>query len=372
MSLPEPDFVARDASQIVRECIEKYEADTQRTLGPTDVERIIIDLQAYREHLVRIAIQEAAKQTLLTYSRFPMTDYIGDIVGAVRLDAQPAKTTLRWTMRAVSGVATPLALGSRARTKDGKVVFATDAPVEVAAGELTVDVTATASAAGPLGNGYVAGQVAVIVDDLPLFASVENTTTTADGTAIEDEDRYKERIRQAPKGFSTAGPSDAYRYHALSAHPDVADVSVTRPTAGTVRVTVLAKAGAPTSAMLDAVTTALNDENVRPICDTVEVVAATPVDYTIAARLKAKSSALGAGVTSDSLVALATTAAETYRDDRASRLGRDVVPSQLQALMMVDGAYSLELDAPAFVDIGDGQWARCTSIAVTYDGAGDE
>jgi phage-related baseplate assembly protein len=372
MPLPEPDFVERDASQILRECIEQYEAATQRTLGPTDVERLIIDLLVYREHLARLASQEAAKQTLLSYSRFPMTDYIGELVGAPRLDAQPATTTLRWTLRAVSGVATPLAQGVRARTKDGKVTFATDELVEVPAGELTVDVAATATEAGPVGNGYIPGQVAVIVDELPLFASVENTTTTADGTAIEDEDRYKERIRQAPKSFSVAGPSGAYWFFAVSAHQDIADASVTRPTAGTVRVTVLAKTGAPSGAILDAVTAALNDEDVRPICDTVEVVAATPVDYAITARIKAKTSSLGAGLTSDALVAAAMAAAEGYRDDRASRLGRDVVPSQLQALMMVDGAYSIELDDPTFIDVGPEQWARCTAISVTYDGAGDE
>lgn len=42
--------------------IAKYEADTgKETLYPAQAERLLIDLWAYREMLVRVAVQEAAK-----------------------------------------------------------------------------------------------------------------------------------------------------------------------------------------------------------------------------------------------------------------------------------------------------------------------
>ncbi|MGK3446175.1 baseplate protein, partial [Escherichia coli] len=42
---------------ITAEMIAKYEADTGKTLYPAQAERLLIDLWAYREMLVRVAVQ---------------------------------------------------------------------------------------------------------------------------------------------------------------------------------------------------------------------------------------------------------------------------------------------------------------------------
>ena len=60
-TLPEPSFLDRDGPAILRESIERFEALAGRPLEPSQVERVLIDLIAYRELLVRIAVQEAAK-----------------------------------------------------------------------------------------------------------------------------------------------------------------------------------------------------------------------------------------------------------------------------------------------------------------------
>ena len=54
MALTEPDFIERDADKITAEMIAKYEADTGKTLYPAQAERLLIDLWAYREMLVRV------------------------------------------------------------------------------------------------------------------------------------------------------------------------------------------------------------------------------------------------------------------------------------------------------------------------------
>ncbi|MCV4640052.1 baseplate J/gp47 family protein, partial [Escherichia coli] len=80
------------------EMIAKYEADTGKTLYPAQAERLLIDLWAYREMLVRVAVQEAAKQNLVAFAREPMIDYLGELVGVYRLAAQPATTTLQFSV----------------------------------------------------------------------------------------------------------------------------------------------------------------------------------------------------------------------------------------------------------------------------------
>ncbi|STI00519.1 phage-related baseplate assembly protein J [Escherichia coli] len=70
-------------TKITAEMIAKYEADTGKTLYPAQAERLLIDLWAYREMLVRVAVQEAAKQNLVAFSREPMIDYLGELVWCI-------------------------------------------------------------------------------------------------------------------------------------------------------------------------------------------------------------------------------------------------------------------------------------------------
>lgn len=88
MSLPEPSFIDRDPVVITSELKAAWEATTGKTLYPGQVESLLIDLIAYRETLIRIGIQEAAKQNLVAYANAPMLDYLGELVGVYRLDGE--------------------------------------------------------------------------------------------------------------------------------------------------------------------------------------------------------------------------------------------------------------------------------------------
>lgn len=128
---------------------------------------------------------------------------------------------------------------------------------------------------------------------------------------LEDEgdDDFRERGRQAPYGYSTAGPRQAYKYHALSAHEDIRDVWVDRPSPGVVRITVLSRIGdgVPTPEMLDAVRTVLNAEDMRPLNDTVLVEPAYAIPWTLNARLHFAS-----GAATEPVMLAAQEAAELY------------------------------------------------------------
>lgn len=86
MSLPDPSFIDRDPIAITNEMVASWQETTGKTLYPGQPERLLIDLIAYRESLVRIGIQEAAKQNLVAFARAPMLDYLGELVGVYRLD----------------------------------------------------------------------------------------------------------------------------------------------------------------------------------------------------------------------------------------------------------------------------------------------
>lgn len=65
-------------------------------------------------------------------------------------------------------------------------------------------------------------------------------------------------------------------------------------------------------------------------------------------------------------------AALGWTEQRRATLGQDIVPSQINAALLLDGVYSVELLSPALMALDDWQLAICTDIAITIAGAADE
>lgn len=365
-ALPVPDFIERDPAAVSRSLIQQYEELTGRTLLPAQVERLLLEVLAYRETLLRIGVQEAALQNLVAFARWPMLDYLGELVGTYRLPARPAVTTLRVTLTAVQSSGVLLPAGIRVQSRDARAVFATTAPLVIPPGALVGEVSAVAELAGADANGYGAGELEVISALPPAVKEVVSTARSDGGAEIEDDDRYRERIRQAPERFSTAGSAGAYRFHALSVSSSITDVAITNPLMGVVRVHVLTAAGAPSQPLLNQVQAALSADQVRPLSDTVEVVAPVAVSYQITALVRPLR---GADVP-DVLVRVRA-AAEAYAADRRAGLGRDIVPSQIIAALSVSGVYSVSLTLPAERVVAPEEWANCTAISVSAGSVAD-
>ncbi|WP_047257729.1 baseplate J/gp47 family protein [Chromobacterium subtsugae] len=358
MTLPEPDFIARDPAAITAEIITQYEQMSGKTLYPAQVERLLIDLIAYRETLVRVGIQEAAKQNLVAFARAPMLDYLGQLVGVTRLRAQPARATLRFTLDAP--LANPLLIpaGTRVESGDGVVAFATDEAATLPAGMMSLEIAATCQDAGSAGNGWQPGQIVNLMDDLgDMDVVVTNTAATAGGVDEEDDERLRERITLAPESFSNAGSVAAYRFHALRAHQSIVDVAVLSPTPGVVQLYPLLRTGLPDANMLALVQATCSAEKVRPLTDRVQALAPTAVDYVIEAQLKLFNQADATQVR-----AAASQQAAAYAAKHVAALGQDIVPSQIIAALQVAGVYEVTLISPPRLVLAANEWARCIGI----------
>ncbi|MDH0050285.1 baseplate assembly protein [Comamonas terrigena] len=367
MSLPEPDFIARDPQAITQEIIAHYEQLTGKTLYPAQVERVLIDVIAYRETLVRIGIQEAAKQNLLAFARAPMIDYLGELVGVTRLPAIAARTTLQFVLKAPRATSLLIPAGTRVDGADGKVIFATDQAVTLAAGALTVDAAATCEEPGADGNGWQPGQITNLVDEIDdVDLAVANTIVTSAGAAEELDDRLRERIKLAPEAYSTAGSRLAYVFHAKSAHQDIVDVAVISPEPGVVHLYPLMATGLPDANILSLVEAKCSGEKVRPLTDNVKAKVPESVDYFIDVELE-----LYKETDADSVVTLALEAAEAYKAQRAAGLGRDIVPVQLESAIKVAGVYDITRQQPSKIVLAAHQWANCTGINVVVTGEAD-
>jgi phage-related baseplate assembly protein len=182
---------------------------------------------------------------------------------------------------------------------------------------------------------------------------------------LESDSELRRRTQLALEGFSTAGPSGAYVFHALTAAGDVLDASATSPAAGQVMVSVLSRtgSGAAGAPLLATVLAALSAEDVRPLCDAVTVQSAAIVNYAITATLF-----FYAGPDSTVVLAAAQAAAAAYAAAQ-HRLGRDVTLSGLYAALHQPGVQRVVLAAPtATITISPVQASWCTAITLTNGG----
>lgn len=422
MNLPEPNFIERNPEKIKQEIIQFYEGRTGKTLQPAQQESIMAEVMAYRENLVRIAIQEAAKQNLLAYATFPMLDYIGQWFDVERLPEQSARTTLRFTISAQSFPVSYQA-GTEIESKDGKVIFKTLENLTISAGNTTGEVIAEANIVGLIGNGYLAGDIKNPVSTLPYIVSVTNITTSSGGADEESDDSYRERIRLAPESFSNAGSKGAYIFHTKSAHQDIIDVTAKRadepvalsykigattynatvnqstgaitgtnittgtvdfktgamhlifsqavseftatiPRGGTVNIYPLTQSGNPSSEIISAVENKLTDDKVRPLTDNVIVISPTAVDYTVV---------VNAVIEPEADLQTAKAQIESRVDEQIDKLnntlGESIIPSTfIEKAQSVSGVKEVTLPSPAKTVLSSNQWARCTgrTVNVSY------
>ena len=359
--LPKPSFIDRDPQAVIAEMVAQYEAMTGKTLYPAQVDRLLVDLVSYRESLVRIGIQEAAEQNLVAFARAPMLDYLGELLGVFRLPAQPARTTVRLTFMEPAAVAFQLPVGVRVETTGG-IQFQSEKAVDVAIGATSAEFMVAAVESGSAANGYLPGQVSVLVDELPVVVDqVENLTVTRGGMDAEDDERLRARIKLAPEAFSW-GSINRYRLAAMTAAADAVDVQVISPRPdGTVQVVVLGRDGAPPVETIERVQAALTDSKARMMNDRIEAIPAQAVDYAISLEVDVLASRVP-----DLVRQIARDRCLAFAANLSRRLGGDIVPAQIKtALHDIDGLYDVRVLEPAAKRVLSlSEWPRCTGVTV--------
>ena len=207
----------------------------------------------------------------------------------------------------------------------------------------------------------------------------------------ETDNRLRHRVQQAFNRLAAAGPSQAYRQHAMGVSADVRDVQVFSEAPGRVTVSVLApqlvaigdtdatsvaagialfgesqvngKAYVPEpndGPLLRAVAAALSAEDVRPLTDHVVVRAPRLITYTVAAVLETLPGPDPALVLSRRRDAL-----NAYLRSCQTQ-GCDVTRAAITAALVETAIKDVQLDQPAAnVVAGPGEIAVCIGVSLT-------
>ena len=192
-----------------------------------------------------------------------------------------------------------------------------------------------------------------------VIQEANNNVTPKIPEILEDDTSLRLRTQLAFEGLSVAGPRSAYIFHALSAHPDVADVSVVSPQPANVTVTILSRngQGEADESLLNVVRAKLNDDDIRPIGDRVIVQSAVIQSYEIRAKLH-----LYRGPEYEPIKAAALKKLTAYTEEK-HRLGRDISLSGIYAALHLEGVQRVELISPTTdIVLPSSKSAYCTAI----------
>lgn len=375
-NLPDVEFAQKDIDSILSDMINGYQqayyAQTgeQITLYPGDKIRIFLYSQALREFQLRQLIDFSAKQNLLKYSTGDYLINLGAFQDVEKNEETYATVTEQFNLSASQADIQTIHKGTRLSPSNNGIFFETIEAIEVPAGSLSITATIQCTTAGTVGNDFTPGQINILVDPLPWIASVSNIDTSQGGADIESEDNYRERIHEAPEGFSVAGPRGAYEYFAKSYNQSISDVKVSSPSPGTVDVRVLLESGEiPTTTFLQGLWEYLSDKKRRPLTDNVNVNAPTIVNYdiTFIYYILSDNSAVASTIQAN-----VNQAVQDYIAWQKSKIGRDINPSELISRIIKAGAKRVALTNPVYVALTDTQIAFSANVTVNYGGLEDD
>lgn len=277
----ELQFIETDAGQIYDFIMYVLENGVTEELYPGDERRIFGEALASLTLALYSTMNDSAKQATLRYARGEVLDALGEFAGVYRIEAMPATTTVRFSLKEAVAQNIIIAKGTRV-TSDYSRYFATTETAVLQAGSLYIDVEVESTEGGSNYNDIPVGEINVLVDLIAYIDGVSNTLITSGGGDVESDEDLRQRIRLSPASRSTAGPKNSYKYFAISADATVADAYVDSPTPGVVVITPILYGGEiPDQDVLDKVLAACSADDVRPLTDKVEVSAPTTQTYDI-------------------------------------------------------------------------------------------
>lgn len=216
-------FVDTDTTKLEAALVDAYEAIVGHSAQPSSPERIFIAWVASIILQERVYLNHAGNQNIPSRAEGANLDALGELFYQhTRPAATSSTVTMRFNISEAQTSAVLIPKGTR--VSNGQNMFwATVEDRYIAAGQTYGDVTAECMTAGTAGNGYLAGQIATIVDVFDYYTSCTNLTESGGGSDAPTDDEFYEQLRQSEDNYSTAGPKGGYIAKAKAVSNDIAD-----------------------------------------------------------------------------------------------------------------------------------------------------
>ncbi|MFZ5373939.1 MAG: baseplate J/gp47 family protein [Campylobacterota bacterium] len=313
----------------------------------------LIGTFSYRELQLRTHVNELVRQSFWQTATGEHLDFHAAEFFIKRDKGAKPTATVRFTLNTTFPSAYVFEAGLVLVNTDGSTA------------ELLADVTISAGMTEADGivelQIYTAGSDATVVSTMVPKAYLSSTTQLtpyANGSNPMEDEALRALIALANEQFTTAGSIQSYKYWALQSDARIDDVHVYRITPGEVEVVVHSLVGVD-AAMLSRVESSVSAEIHRPLNDTVNVRAATIINYTVAAVIS---------VSPDVDAATTLAEAKSRLEERLSAIGigKSVTIGMIIAALSVDGVEDVSVSSPAAtVGCGEDEVAIPTTVEVS-------
>ncbi len=362
------EIIDSDAWEMKKNMIDKFQELSGRTLTESSPETRIFETVAYVMALREENYNDVAKQNYLRYARNERLDLRGEIYGrrGHRLKEQSAQATFRFYISEVQ--ATDIVITKGTRIQYNELYFETEEELKILKGSLYVDGIATCTTTGKSGNEIPPGQIKSIVDLYPYYNKVENITATNGGNNVETDESYRERIREIPESFTTAGSVGAYEFWTKTASQSIIDVRVVSPNPCEVDIYVWSDIGFATQELKDRILSVVNNEEVRPLTDKVTIKDPTVISYSLDfSYFIDKDDEATVNIIKDRAI----TETNKYIEWQKLKIGRDINTDELIKRLKIIGVKRVVITTPNFKKLGFNEIAVCNSININYQGVED-
>lgn len=335
------------------------------SLERSDSRKLLIDLMAYGFALLASNLNYKTRQNFVRYSQGEYLDALGEYKNIKRLGKMAAQTTIRFEIS--EALENPLPIFPQLISAANNIYFQSEY-VEIPKGATCVEATALCTTLGEVGNGYLPGEISKIVSPFAYFKSVCNITESQGGAEEESDANYRTRIISSPEGYSTAGPSEAYKIITKSINQKIMDVEVYSSGLGKVDIVPLLENGEiPEQTIIDEIQSELSTSDKRPLTDLVKVSAPETISYDIDITYYVESTTPLYDIKEkvEELV-------EEYITWQKGKLGRDINPSELYFKLRDSGIKRVEIASPSFQKLEKYQIALPNLKNINFGGTEDD
>lgn len=320
-------YLTYDPDEIMEDMMRAYIEAGGDVLYAGDEKEML--LRAVQQIMVQAfaGIDNALRMDTLRYAVRDYLDLYGQKRNCTRIHAQAATAKIGIVF-AATGIAQTIPAGAVV-TEDGSVLYTMAEDLSVPAYAATLTATIVCEREGSVGNGLLVGANMQFLIPYEGLVSVTCTESGTGGQDEEDDEAYRERIRTYGLTHVSTGPSQQYESVAKAVSSEIVDARALNTDDGEVTVYIIPKSETGIEALLEDVKEALSGETVRPLTDSVKVLEATPVDYTLNVRYSADDSSVSQSAL--------TSAVTEYQEWQEQTIGRAFNPDKLAALLYQAG-----------------------------------
>ena len=372
-SVPEIDFAPESTEQILSDMVDTYEQSIFEQTGRMEKlpaasrEKMMLNTMAYLISELYQEFENRAKMNLPKYSAGSFLDVLASFWGLTRRAATPAIGEAEFTLSAVREEDIFIPKGTRISPGD-KLFFQTDEDLIIRSPNTSGRVGITCQQTGEVGNGFSEGRINIIVDPVAYVSKVRNIEKTQGGADAEDDLSLRTRIFYAPKGYSVAGPAEAYQFWVREFSQAIEGVGVSTPEPGKVDICLTLQDGEiPEEPYLERLKEFL--ENKRPLTDDLTLRAPDVVEFDLEITYYINKSDANREL---EIKASVEAAVQSYLSWQESTIGRDLNPDKLVALVIAAGAKRLEVTAPQHQVVAADEIFKHRSAKVNYGGLEDD